>query len=113
MCFFNREQSHTFGKKTSQKYFTNVWENQSDKGPPLGAELPSKPNTCKESKLMVTHRGPKPVANTVLPNHHQPARDNGRLVTDNRSSNVKKTRKFYTMMFRLTTSVSLKYSYYD
>lgn len=36
-------------------------------GPPLGAGLPSKPNTCKESKLMVTHRGPKPASQPCAP----------------------------------------------
>lgn len=28
---FNREQSHTYGKRTPIRLFTNVWKNQSDR----------------------------------------------------------------------------------
>lgn len=29
---FHREQSHSYGKRAPQTYFTNVWQNQSDRG---------------------------------------------------------------------------------
>lgn len=76
----NREQSYTYGKRTPQTYFTNVWENQSDRGgcrspygglegaPPSFEKAKNlKPNTDKESKLMITHGKPKPVSPPCAP----------------------------------------------
>lgn len=72
-------------------------------GPPLGAGLPSNQILVKKANLWSLIEDRNRLANPVLQNHHQPARDYGRLVTDNSSSNVKKTRK------TLHNDVSLNY----